>query len=91
MAALAAAIDDARGWMSAWHVDELSRQWAACAAALDAATAAIPRLLSTAGDTTELEVLLLAVADAIDPLVAFGDAERAWRARWRVPQAPTVG
>ncbi|MEX2328941.1 MAG: hypothetical protein WD575_04350, partial [Nitriliruptoraceae bacterium] len=38
-----------------------------------------------AGTTRELEELLEAVGDVVEPLDRFADAERAFRQRWRPP------
>lgn len=39
-----------------------------------------------AASTGELEELLTAFQDVIDPLDSFSDAERAWRRAWRIPR-----
>lgn len=83
--ALADAIEDARGWMDAWKVAELGEAWEGCVEGLDAAESALPEVHRVASATGELEELLGAVQEVVEPLDAFADAERAWRRRWRVP------
>lgn len=85
LGAVAAAIEDARGWMGGWRVEALVGTWDDCHEALDEAEEAIPRAHEVAASTGELEELLGAVEDVVAPLDAFADAERAWRRRWRVP------
>lgn len=83
--ALAAAIGDAREWMDAWHLDELDEPWGRCDRALAEARAAIPEVRRTAAQPGELDDLIAAVMEVVDPLDAFADAESAWRRRWRLP------
>lgn len=85
--ALAGAVADARSWMDGWKLTELAGAWEDCAAALDEADAALSAARRVAAETGELEELLGAVQEVVDPLDAFADAERAWRSRWRVPSA----
>jgi hypothetical protein len=62
-----------------WRVDEVEAQWRECAAAIDVALAAIPQARHVAETSTELEELLGAVADVVEPLGdAFSAAERHW-------------
>ena len=91
LSAMEAAIADARAWMPSWRVDELADEWARCAVALDAAAAAVAPAREVAATTRELDALLVAVGDVVEPLVAFGDAERAVRRRWRVPPSDVPG
>lgn len=84
--AVAAAIDDARGWMGAWRDVGLDGAWRDCAGALAEAEAAIEEARHVAATTGELEDLLGAVEDVVAPLDAFADAERLWRRTWRVPR-----
>ena len=86
--AIERAVADVRERMPRWRVPELEAEWGACAAALDAADAAMPAARATAGDVGELDALLVAVDDVISPLTAFGEAERAWRGRWKAPLRP---
>lgn len=90
--AVAGAIEDARGWMGDWRIDELEDPWRDCVQAMDEAEGAIPHAREVAAATGELEDLLGAVEEVVAPLDAFADAEAAWRRRWRVPdrrEAPT--
>lgn len=84
--AMEQALADARGWMDTWHVEALDEEWRDCRGAMEAAAAAVPGVREVAANTTELEDLLTAVANVIEPLDRFADAERAWRRRWRVPR-----
>lgn len=84
--ALRRAVADARAWMPGWHLDELRDDWAACETSLDTALSAADALEGVAASTGELEELLEAVHDVVEPLDAFADAERAWRRRWRLPR-----
>lgn len=88
--ALDRAIDDARGWMDRWRLEEVADAWADCRAALDESQQAIPHVREVAATTTELEELLGAVEDVVAPLDAFADAERAFRRRWRLPRERTL-
>ncbi len=84
--AVGAAIDDAEAWLPRWRVAPVEGAWADCAAALREARDAIEPTRHVANTTTELEELLTAVQTVIDPLSAFGDAERAWRRAYRLPR-----
>lgn len=65
--------------LPAWHLPQVEQQWARCRDAIDEAVAAIPNAKHVAATTTELEELLGAVADVLEPLGdAFVDAERHW-------------
>jgi hypothetical protein len=83
--AVVAAVEDARSWMPAWRIEPLEGSWRDCDAALDESLAAVPAAREFAAAPGELEDLLGLLADVVDPLDAFADAERAWRRRWRVP------
>lgn len=65
--------------VGAWHVAEVDAQWRACRAAITETLAHIESTRATAVRTEELEVLLDAVADVIEPLDVWQDAERRWR------------
>jgi hypothetical protein len=80
------AITDARTWMPRWHLDELTADWQDCMDALDEAEQGCTELDEVAASTGELEELLEAVQDVIEPLDVFADAERAWRRRYRLPR-----
>lgn len=85
--AVQAAIDDARGWMPGWRLDDedLRAEWDACAEALDEAADGCDSVREVAAETDELEVLLEAVGEVVQPLDAFADAETVWRRTWRIP------
>lgn len=71
-----AAVD---GDLDAWRVEDVEQQWHACAAAIDEAVNAIPAAKDVAASSRELEELLGAVADVVEPLGdAFSAAERRW-------------
>jgi hypothetical protein len=95
------ALRDAREWMPAWRVDpatvdtevvdadrvdDLAHAWTACATSLDDAQTGCEHVAEVAASTGELEELLTAFQDVIDPLDSFSDAERAWRKTWRIPR-----
>ena len=88
------AIVDARQWMPRWRVEQLEADWQDCLAALDEAEHGCSEVDHVAATTGELEELLTAVQDVIEPLDVFADAERAWRRSWKLPrdvQGPTQG
>ncbi len=89
--ALRRALEDARGWMDAWKLAELEDVWLECHRALDEAEAGLEEVEEVAATTGELEELLEAVQEVIEPLDAFADAESAWRRRWRVPRERPAG
>lgn len=62
-----------------WQVPEVEAQWHACRAAVDEALAHIEPTRGTAQQTDELEVLLDAVTDVVEPLDVWQDAEHHWR------------
>ena len=63
-----------------WRVEEVEKQWRQCAESIDEALAAIPAAKEVAASSSELEELLGAVADVVEPLGdAFQAAERHWR------------
>lgn len=84
--AMGAALEDARGWMSAWRLPELAEDWADCAAAMDEAAAALAEVRAVAASTSELEELQESVMDVVAPLDVFADAERTFRRTWRIPR-----
>ena len=76
---LADEITAVAGDLSAWSVPEVERQWQRCRDAIAEALAAIPKAKEVAASTGELEELLGAVSDVLEPLGdAFGEAERHW-------------
>lgn len=65
--------------MGDWRVPPVEELWQACRASIDEAVAAIPTAKHVAATTGELEELLGAVADVLEPLGdAFSAAERHW-------------
>lgn len=85
--AMAAALDDAQGWMDAWRIEALEDDWRACSDAMDEARTNLAEVREVAAATTELEELQEAVGEVVAPLDAFADAEQAWRREWRLPRA----
>lgn len=83
--AVTRAIDTARAGMWRWRLPELAAVWSQCLAALDTAAEAVPVACQVAATADELDDLLGSVHAVVEPLVAFGDAERVWRRHWRVP------
>jgi hypothetical protein len=71
------------------HVADLAHAWEKASGALDEAEAGCAHVAEVAASTRELEELLTAFQDVIDPLDSFSDAERAWRKAWRVPRERT--
>lgn len=69
-----------RGQLELWHVEPVETQWQACAAAIAEALEHVEPTRATAARTDELEVLLEAVTDVVEPLDVWQDAEHAWRA-----------
>jgi hypothetical protein len=65
--------------LSAWRVPEVEHTWRAVAAAVAEAEDAIPHAADVATTTRELEELLDAIGEVVEPLDAWSDAERAWR------------
>lgn len=63
-----------------WRAEPVEAQWQACAAAIAEALDHIEPTRATAARTDELEVLLDAVTDVVEPLDVWQEAERAWRA-----------
>jgi hypothetical protein len=69
-----------RAELEQWRAEPVETQWHACAAALAEALDHVEPARATAARTGELEVLLDAVTDVVEPLDVWQDAERAWRA-----------
>lgn len=61
-----------------WRVAEVEQVWARVAAAMDESEGAVDEAHRVAGSTRELEELLDAVGEVVEPLDAWGEAERAW-------------
>lgn len=65
--------------MPSWRAPPVEDQWRRCRASLDQAVAAVPTAAEVAASTGELEELLGAVAEVVEPLDAWAEAERRWR------------
>ena len=65
--------------MGAWQVPEVGAQWRACRDGIAESLGHIEPTRQTALSTDELEVLLDAVTDVVEPLDVWQDAERHWR------------
>ncbi len=87
--ALSRSVDDARGWMARWELEELRDAWGDCHAALDESQGNVEMVREVAATTRELEELLGAVEEVVAPLDAFADAERDFRRRWKLPRQRT--
>jgi hypothetical protein len=67
--------------LDGWRVVEVEAQWQRCREALREAADALPAAYRVAASTAELEELLGAVEDVVEPLGdAWGAAERRWLA-----------
>jgi hypothetical protein len=65
--------------LPAWRIDEVEKHWLLCRESIDEALAAIDGAKHVAATTSELEELLGAVSDVVEPLGdAFSAAERHW-------------
>lgn len=62
-----------------WRIGPVEEHWRACDAAITDALGHIEPARRTAAGTDELEVLLDAVTDVVEPLDVWRDAERRWR------------
>jgi len=67
------------GDMEAWRVPPVERQWRDSRRAVEEALAGLAGAHRVAAGSIELEELLEAVGDVVEPLDAWADAERAWR------------
>ena len=65
--------------MATWRFETLDEVWTRCRTAVEESLGAIDRAHAVATGTRELEALLGAVTDVVDPLDVWADAERAWR------------
>lgn len=66
------------GELDRWRVPQLGEAWDACHAGIAEALAAVPAAARVAEATGELEELLSAVSDVVEPLDAWHAAERRW-------------
>lgn len=64
--------------LDAWWVEAVDAEWRACRQALHTALAAVPHARSVARSTGELEELLDAVGEVVEPLDDWQAAERRW-------------
>lgn len=71
LAAVTAELDD-------WRVPEVVGQWEQCRRAMDEAVAGIEHAAAVSTSSGELEELLDAVGEVVEPLDAWHDAERHW-------------
>lgn len=66
--------------LARWRVRQVEEHWLGCRNAIDEAMSALPRAYAVADSSTELEELLGAVSDVLEPLGdSFAAAERQWR------------
>jgi hypothetical protein len=68
-----------RAELELWRADQVEAQWQACASAISESLTHVEPARATAARTDELEVLLDAIADVVEPLDVWQDAEHAWR------------
>ena len=74
-------LSDVAQRLPAWKVPEVEAHWQACAEAIVEAEQALPAAYEVAQTSGELEELLGAVGDVIEPIGdAFAAAERRWLA-----------
>ena len=72
---------EVRAVLDQWKVAPVEQQWSACRGAIEESLAAIPAAKVVAETSTELEELLGAVSDVVEPVGdAFAAAERRWLA-----------
>lgn len=67
--------------MAAWLVPASEADWVACMAAVDEALSHIEPARQVSLTTGELEILLGAITDVVEPLDAWAMAERHWLKR----------
>jgi len=65
--------------LDSWRVPEVEDAWRAVRAACAEADGAVDHAHAVAATSTELEELLGAVGEVVEPLDAWGDAEQTWR------------
>jgi hypothetical protein len=64
--------------LEAWRVPEVAEHWQACADAVEQALSAVPEAREVSATTGELEEMLEAVGEVVEPLDAWHDAKRHW-------------
>lgn len=78
---------EVRGRLEAWRVSAVEDHWQACRDAVDEALEGVEHAREVATSTGELEELLEAISEVVEPLDAWADAERHWL-RLRVRPEP---
>lgn len=71
------AVEDELG---AWWIEAVDAEWRACRSAIEQSLSAVPDARAVAEETGELEELLDAVGDVVEPLDDWQTAERRWAA-----------
>lgn len=71
-------LQDVNAELESWRVEAVARQWEQCRASITEALQAVPSARRTAAESTELEELLEAISDVVEPLDAWHTAERHW-------------
>lgn len=61
-----------------WRSEPVEEVWELCRSSMDESLAAVPDARRVAEETSELEELLEAVGDVVEPLDAWHTAERRW-------------
>ena len=67
-----------RDEMQSWRTDAVERDWQACRESIEESLAAVPDARRVAAESAELEELLEAVSEVVEPLDAWHTAERRW-------------
>lgn len=67
-----------RDQLERWRVPAVEEDWQACRSAIDDALDGVPHAREVAASTGELEEMLGAVSQVVEPLDAWHEAERAW-------------
>ncbi|CAN5251308.1 hypothetical protein BH20ACT9_BH20ACT9_17030 [soil metagenome] len=71
-------LTDVAGQLHRWRTEEVDDTWRGCREAVVESLRAVDDAHRIATSTTELEELLDAVGDVVEPLDAWADAERRW-------------
>ncbi len=66
------------GQLHRWHTEEVDDAWRGCREAVAQSLRAVDHAHRTATTSTELEEVLGAVGEVVEPLDAWADAERRW-------------
>ena len=67
-----------RDEMRAWRNDAVEKDWQACRDSIEESLAAVDDARRVAAESAELEELLEAVGEVVEPLDAWHTAERRW-------------